>query len=221
MSCIYALVDPRNGWIRYVGKTRNSARRRMTEHIYSRKREDTPVYRWIRKLFVENLRPSIIILQNVEESALNDAEVFWISAVKDLFPDILNVGDGGEGPIYGESHWKASLSEQDVISIRERYRECNITVEQLSIEYGINSNSMYKVIVGQTWGCVSGALSKSEAKEISKKLKVIAKGCMPISDKQLNRMVILRKQKLSYRKISEIMNISRYRTREALKGLVI
>ena len=220
MAHVYALVDPRSGWIRYVGKTVGTLSSRMSEHMYSRKREDTPVYRWIRKLSYEKLRPSIVELQRVTESRVNKAEIFWIAQARSLFPEMLNVGDGGEGPIYGESHWKAHLTSGNVIEIRNRYRRVNVTVSQLADEYGINSNSMYKVIVGQTWGHIPGALSQKAAKDVSKKLKVLGKGCSIITDEQLSLMIDFRKnKKWSYQKIADAIGISLYRARLAIKDI--
>lgn len=46
---IYALRDPRDGNLRYIGKA-NNAEKRLKSHMKDSRHRKTPVYAWFRKL---------------------------------------------------------------------------------------------------------------------------------------------------------------------------
>ena len=59
---IYALRDPRNSYIRYVGKT-NNLNRRFNSHIQRAKTSTTHSSRWIYSLIKLGIKPIIDILE--------------------------------------------------------------------------------------------------------------------------------------------------------------
>lgn len=91
---IYALVDPRDGSVRYVGKTK-SVKHRLKNH----KNENGCLRknRWIALLKSFGLVPEIIVLEEVFESVWQDKEKWWIKHHKDLGCDLTNLTSGGEG----------------------------------------------------------------------------------------------------------------------------
>lgn len=74
---VYALKDPRDGSIRYVGTTIN-LHRRMKRHL--RERNRTPKCAWVRELQTLNLEPEVEILESGDgDNAGQDcAEQRWI-----------------------------------------------------------------------------------------------------------------------------------------------
>ena len=97
-TLIYALSDPANGNIRYVGKTCYSLKKRLTEHL----RDKTVSYKtnWIKSLVRKGVKPHIEILEDLgnpsdEEWAI--AEKFWIKYLRFLGCDLTNIAEGGEG----------------------------------------------------------------------------------------------------------------------------
>ena len=65
VTYIYALIDPRTGEVRYVGKA-DDPDLRLAQHIAAaRKGEATYKGRWIRKLLDLELKPSLEILEEV------------------------------------------------------------------------------------------------------------------------------------------------------------
>jgi hypothetical protein len=76
---IYALVDPRNDAVRYVGRA-YEPQIRLREHINSEYAANPAKYRWIRELKKSGLLPRLEVLEGVYGS-LQDADLrerYWI-----------------------------------------------------------------------------------------------------------------------------------------------
>lgn len=87
-TLIYALADE-DGCIRYVGKTVRTLASRLGQHRRAARRGRLPVNRWLRKHDA-----SIDLLEIVAPSDDWAArERYWIK----LFPNLLNLTEGGEG----------------------------------------------------------------------------------------------------------------------------
>lgn len=103
---IYGLSDPRDGRVRYIGKARDS-RRRLSTHVRDSRRRNTPVYRWIRKLLRQGVRPSLVIIEVVRESEWQNAERRHIAEHRKK-SRLLNVANGGDEPHCPQSVLKAN-----------------------------------------------------------------------------------------------------------------
>lgn len=109
---IYALIDPRDGEVRYIGKAIDS-KKRLKTHLRESRR-DFPVYRWIKKLKEIGLSPSVRVeaicsgddWQNAERAAIAKARADGVR--------LLNVADGGDQPMVTpeqrQSNYKALAS---------------------------------------------------------------------------------------------------------------
>lgn len=119
---IYALIDPRDGRVRYVGKTVKTAQERLKDHLWSRKQcAKRPLYRWLNDLLASSLSPQIVVLEEVsfsdlerrEQLATIDAtETRWITHFREAAAPLLNLttgGNGCHGRKMSDSH-KAALS---------------------------------------------------------------------------------------------------------------
>jgi hypothetical protein len=98
-TTIYALVDPRCGSCRYVGKTKGTIENRLKGHFADARRrcyEHVPRFRWINKLAKQGLAPSVIALE-ICAGNWREAEKRWIRYFRECGCSILNVTDGGEG----------------------------------------------------------------------------------------------------------------------------
>lgn len=95
---IYALVDPRTRVVRYVGQS-SVGMKRPRQHlkpcIYNKGKGH--VYKWIKLLISQNLRPFIVILEECSLDELNATEKFYISYLRSIGCDLTNHTDGGEG----------------------------------------------------------------------------------------------------------------------------
>lgn len=98
MSIIYALLDPRDRQVRYVGMTTEKAERRRRRHINVSKRRETHCARWVRGLIKAGFEPEIIILEEVPSvDDLAQREIFWIGLYRKHGANLTNLTDGGEG----------------------------------------------------------------------------------------------------------------------------
>lgn len=95
---VYGLVDPRTRLLRYVGKS-SSGLTRPKSHFYPCRLNDrTHMARWVRSVVVAGLKPEIVVLEEVDsESALNEAEEFYIGYFKFIGCPLTNATVGGEG----------------------------------------------------------------------------------------------------------------------------
>ena len=107
---IYSLIDPRNGEIKYVGKTKDLDVR-LKSHLHDAKRTNTPKNAWILKLRRLGLKPQMEMLEEVPEPEWPKAERKWIAKLRRKGCPLKNICDGGEGrngPLSEETRRKLS-----------------------------------------------------------------------------------------------------------------
>ncbi len=89
---IYALVDPFDGQVRYVGLTNDPARR-LGEH--QRDRDNYDKAAWVQRLALYHQRPMLRELERVRgEAAAHAAEAWWIAAYTRRGYRLLNAEPG-------------------------------------------------------------------------------------------------------------------------------
>lgn len=99
---IYALVDPRNEEVRYIGFTTQKLRSRLTAHLYQAKKPNgRQIYlgNWLRQLLLLNHIPRIILIDKGMGESWKTTEQNWISAYKSVGAKLTNCSKGGEGPL--------------------------------------------------------------------------------------------------------------------------
>lgn len=90
---IYALVDPADDCVRYVGMTTMKLAQRLAFHL--KRATNDAMRRWFRELRTVNLRPVAVALEYVAEDEWEDAERGWIHWFRE-HGELLNVDPGGE-----------------------------------------------------------------------------------------------------------------------------
>ena len=93
---IYALHDPRDGVVRYIGKAKD-AQKRLRSHL-AEKRREYPVYLWIRELASLGLRPSLAVLVQCNDGSWKEHEREHIARERKTNPQLLNLAAGGDQP---------------------------------------------------------------------------------------------------------------------------
>jgi len=91
---IYALIDPRDGAVRYVGKSKNPEKRR---NAHCHRQCSAGLKRWIDELNTFGLKPSFEVLELCGAKDWPERERFWISEQRKLTVELLNVCNGGNG----------------------------------------------------------------------------------------------------------------------------
>lgn len=100
---IYSLVDPHTGEIRYVGKTTQKLHTRLQAHLAPSKiLAKTHKNSWIKSL--SGSRPLISMIQELDSSDLDSAEVYWIKFFREQGCPLTNLTDGGEGASPGRKN---------------------------------------------------------------------------------------------------------------------
>lgn len=98
---IYALVDPRTGEIRYIGRSsKGLLRARNHWATASELQKSTYCANWIKSLVILGLIPTVFVLESWEKisnARLNKAERKWIRRYKKKNARLTNLTDGGEG----------------------------------------------------------------------------------------------------------------------------
>lgn len=96
---IYALCDPRDQSIRYVGITKQPVKKRVSSHLKAA-RCGANLYCscWLRQLLDEELRPLVVVLEETNDP---QREAFWIEHFRKEGHRLTNLTSGG---ISGYSH---------------------------------------------------------------------------------------------------------------------
>jgi hypothetical protein len=76
---IYALVDPRDNAVRYVGQT-NEPSNRFSQHTTAKPMTNLAKHEWIQELKAQGLEPRFEILECINDSAavVDEREFYWI-----------------------------------------------------------------------------------------------------------------------------------------------
>jgi hypothetical protein len=100
---VYGYADPRDGALRYVGKSSTGLARPKQFGSHGHRCGN-----WIKQLASQGMRPKILVLDALSPDAssddLNFAEVSAISKYRRLGCDLTNLTDGGDGPMRGRKH---------------------------------------------------------------------------------------------------------------------
>lgn len=130
---IYRLVDPRDGAVRYIGKTRSTLNKRLHGHLQETRLRRCACGPWINELKSAGLRPKIELVETVADGTFwAERECFWIAQYRATGAPLLNIGPGGRGN--GKPHSesvRAHLAElgrkrfsdvaaREIVSIRQR-----------------------------------------------------------------------------------------------------
>lgn len=121
---IYALTDPRDGVVRYVGKTYN-AKKRLLAHISeaARSRRVNKKCSWIKELLLQGGSPTMSVLETGAGAGWQEAEKRWIKNFLDAGVRLTNATDGGEAPMTGRKHTPEALAKMSASHLGRRLSE--------------------------------------------------------------------------------------------------
>jgi hypothetical protein len=94
--CIYGLIDPETGELRYIGKTRQSLLARLRAHMQDK--ADCHRVHWLKSLAQRGLKPHIVPIEIGEGMCQwQEAETFWIAWARRNGARLTNATSGGDG----------------------------------------------------------------------------------------------------------------------------
>lgn len=88
--CIYALIDPESGQVRYVGQTNSPALREL-EHLRSARPDGTRKERWLWNLQRHGQQPLFWIIEWCDPLLANRRERHWIEHYRQFFSEPFGV----------------------------------------------------------------------------------------------------------------------------------
>lgn len=142
MYSVYALVDPRNESIHYIGMSKN-AWRRYAMHLLIPSKATPAKNAWVEELRKLDLSPLLTILEVVEtEEETREREVHWIQHYLDLNVPLVNVAKTG----------KTSMRKVDLSLVVEAFPpsaemlETLITPQQIAEESGISEFTVKRLL---------------------------------------------------------------------------
>jgi hypothetical protein len=109
---IYALLDPRNGTIRYVGKANDPAFR-LTHHLSYAHRGGSHKNYWVLSLLRVGQKPLLEVLDEVPSGMWQEYERSYIAVFRALGFKLLNTLPGGNGYGSGADHPRFGKSLSD------------------------------------------------------------------------------------------------------------
>ncbi len=97
-SHVYALMDPRSGELRYIGKTCQGVAARVAGHMRSA-RNGSPYHSacWLRQLIKTGMKPDVMILAHAPHADAANLERQYIALLRAAGAKLTNMADGGEG----------------------------------------------------------------------------------------------------------------------------
>lgn len=121
---IYMLIDPRDSKIRYIGKTKQSLKKRLINHIVNSKHKKTHKDCWIMNLLNNNFKPQIELIDDVQESEWIFWEQHYISLYKSWGFNLTNLTIGGDG-VNGIRAWNKGtkgLVKSNITSFKPKHK---------------------------------------------------------------------------------------------------
>lgn len=163
---IYALLDPRDNQIRYIGKA-NKPKERYINHYNSARDKGTHKRNWINSIRKDGFRPEMIVLDEAPKDDWQYWEVFYISLFKTWGFKLLNYTDGGDGSTFGnKGSWKKGniphnkgvpCSNEKRKKISDKLKgTTNVSSYKPIIQYDLSYNLIKK------YKCIKDAIDESD-----------------------------------------------------------
>ena len=177
---IYALIDPRDNQVRYIGKA-NNPNDRYRAHNNSARDKDTHKRNWINNVRKDGLRPELLILDEVPIDNWQYWERFYISLYKTFGFILLNYTTGGDGATFGNSgSWKkGNVPHNKGVPCKEETKQkikdtltgtSNVASYKPVIQYDLQYNEIKR------YKCVKDAVDESNGLFSRSKISNCCKG---------------------------------------------
>jgi len=90
---IYALIDPRDERVFYVGQTKNPARR-LRQHLADKSISNRRCV-WLGELISLGKKPIMKVIEECQKGTVDEREVYYIAHYRNLNQNLLNISSGG------------------------------------------------------------------------------------------------------------------------------
>lgn len=127
---VYGLIDPRTDCLRYVGKTTN-LKKRYSRHCNPQRSDRSHRGCWLRGIRNSGLQPVVVVLEEVAEQDVVDAECFWIASLRAAGADLVNAANGGEGGATRTGHRSTEAHRANIAKAHLGLRPDQATREKM------------------------------------------------------------------------------------------
>lgn len=110
-----------------------------------------------------------------------------------------------ENRVRGDEHSNASLTENQVAELRRRYREGDVTYDELADEAGVHRMTVYRAVTGKQWGSVDERPAQSGERRA-------------LSDEEAIRLYEDRENGASYKELAAEYEVSTSTVRRVVTG---
>lgn len=110
---IYALIDPRDNKIRYIGQTKRAPKQRYHEHISLPRNKE--MRQWMASLALDEVWPIMKIVEQVNAARLNERERYWITVMCYRKQRLFNDNCGWEGLTAFNGEWPLAEPYSDPV----------------------------------------------------------------------------------------------------------
>jgi len=128
---IYALIDPRDDKIRYIGKSINPEQR-YERHLHEKETNAGKVG-WISGLQIRGMQPEMKILEVANEKNWKKRERWWIERGREFGWPLLNITPGGEGgrrtSLPSSFYWLLDKPLLDKLELLPHRTQADIVIE--------------------------------------------------------------------------------------------
>lgn len=157
---IYVLKHPITNEIRYVGKTKSTLKRRLSQHLTNVKHEKSNHRKyWIESLLKENLVPKIELIETCQKNNWKEREIYWINFYKKT-TNLINGTDGGE-----------TASPKTALMTKKRWENQNYKQQHSGINHHMKLPQNKLKVTGSKNGMFGKHHSPEALKKISKASK--------------------------------------------------
>lgn len=213
MGLIYKVTNLQNNLI-YIGLTSTSLQIRRKRHYndaFSNK-TNSDFHKALRN-FKETDFFWEIIEDNIPIEQLGEREKYWIqyyNSYKNGYNESLG-GDGGstKGHCQGDKNGRAKLTEQDVLFIRQKFKEgCSKKECYEFFKDKISLGGFARVWTGQTWQHIMPEVFTKENIERNSKLgkSLAGKNSRKLSNAEVHQIRQLKQNGLTYQEIYDKIN---------------
>jgi len=122
MVNIYKLIHPETLEVRYVGKTVESLKRRLSKHINNRM-NNSKVNKWIRKLIRNKQYPIIELIEQTTDDVWIEREMYWIDYYRQKNCNLMNITPGGECGSLNYTHTNEAKNKIGLANSRPKSKE--------------------------------------------------------------------------------------------------
>jgi len=100
-------------------------------------------------IHVGQIPPGLLVCHKCDNPPCVRPDHLFLGTAKDNNIDMFQKGRANK--LKGSAHWKTSLTEKQVLEIRQKYKPRKYSSYRLGVEYGISQQTAHLIATKKTW----------------------------------------------------------------------